>query len=449
MCQLIFSNLYGIPKTNRIVVYYALLRCSKFNNRDGWGIFSSNGRKDAYVKSGKEPALDLDLVDKIKKYSYSDLPMLAHVRQASLTNQVKTISDDKAHPFLYENIALAHNGSLELESEEEKFPEGKIDSEYFAEILNEERKEKDFLTALRDTYARFRGKFAFMIFDKKDNTYYIARGKADLHKINVARNGEPVGYFIITEKFSAEEVFNLVKLHISWDIKTPISATIEPLKEGTVYRAGDILEEIGEMKEKERKVVFSQPVVTRPVISSPYTPSNKKVHRVPFSAHYYQQFVKRITDISQKLGLTLYDLELICSATLKKSITELLPQDLNKLDATILLLDKADNSKLHKKKAKSCRRICKLSYSSQWEISQLHGLKFPLIKNDYSILNDFEVKLRKKYNVKEGDLDWDDPYIDEEEEEEIKKPAQAYLLPKPEEEKIYRFGEGRLIDNYD
>lgn len=207
MCQLTFINLRS-KQLNRYMTWALLNANTATTHRDGCGVFHKNG---GLVKSQQYPAQWVRLGTEINRIVVDASPVMAHVRQATLTRGYRIVSDATAHPFEKENIVLAHNGSLSfVDTKEEDDPRfaGKIDSESFAIILDDlitSFPEKSFLECLQLAYNHFNGKFAFLIYNKKEGAHYIARGEtAKLYKsfiITRDKEDQPktVGYVINTD----------------------------------------------------------------------------------------------------------------------------------------------------------------------------------------------------------------------------------------------------------
>lgn len=413
MCQLIFSNLYGIPNLNPYLIFRALLQCSKATHKDGNGFFSYGKVKGKYKefwrRNGIEPEKELNFALAVQENTVEGVPIMGHVRNASLTKGQRIVTTAKTHPFIYNNIALAHNGVLELEDGKD-FPDDMIDSEYFATVLNKEREASENLfDALKKTYEKFKGKFAFIIFDKKSEKYYIARGKADLHKIDVYRkvNEEKVslGYFIITELYSAKEVFEQLKLYVSWEYGIELSADWVLLKENTVFEIEDKeLKEVGSIVEKDRFPRGNTVVVggTRPLLQT--TQHGASNHFLTGESLKYTKFLE---DFIVKFSMSPFDLDIFSLFINKTTIFQLDYMSLRKLSTKLgKVWNIAKKDCAIKGKLKALRYIKRcLPYSSHYELACTQDLEFPLFLNTLEKLHTLKA-YAKKVSI-EGEVEED------------------------------------------
>ena len=130
----------------------------------------------------------------------NDKPIIAHVRAASVGTEV---NKENAHPFETKDFILAHNGTLEFRKkeikeewdkmcEEDETLKDKIDSEKFIIFLQkryDESKNKKFCEVIKGVANEFYGKFAFMIYAKQEDIYYIIRGRsATLHACQILKD---------------------------------------------------------------------------------------------------------------------------------------------------------------------------------------------------------------------------------------------------------------------
>ncbi len=253
MCQL--TLIHSEPTLVRLLSGLLLLENS-VKNPDGWGFYT---KKTGIVKSEKQALYDTELQNKIE--GITDNIFLGHVRLSSYyykQNVNLKCNPKDSHPFEQDNLILAHNGSLHR-----KFPaqanEGVIDSEDFAIELNKEYElVKDMKTAITNTYGKYDGTFAFLILNKKENKYYIVRGKKKLlhyaelvynysnkdHKLNVVN----------TDRFTLELILNNIEkiLSLIYGKVTVIKRSVELIPENSIHtydpesrllvRVGDVVE---------------------------------------------------------------------------------------------------------------------------------------------------------------------------------------------------------------
>ena len=221
MCQLTFVNLQD-PLLNKMHLTTQFIVNTEKTHRDGFGFFTDTTPHGLF-KSANTPTLVSNLGEVISYHVKNTNPIMGHVRLATTTNGVKSVDKTKSHPFESKDFVLAHNGTLETEDLElMKSPEYKdlIDSAIFLEELQKtynSLKPKDVYTALTETMKKFRGKFAFLIYCKKDKMWYIARG--DLAKLHYAEvfqtyqnnstGGSKIGFIVNTDKDDLTQALHL------------------------------------------------------------------------------------------------------------------------------------------------------------------------------------------------------------------------------------------------
>lgn len=256
MCQLTLIDLKSRVK-NSLFAHLTLQENSSKLHKDGFGFLTN--KKDIF-KSDKCASNVTNLASIITSMNISDEIILAHVRQISV-GKVPKVED--SHPFKEKDFVLAHNGTLKWKDKknEAKYT-GIIDSEIFARELQEEYDtNRNFVECIQKTYAKFTGKFAFLIYNIREDCFYVVRGKtAKLHIATILKSeGEdliPAGTVINTEIDSLRE-----SLYNYTDILQLIEDglydfTIEEIKEETIYKYHDnLLEKVGEIKENYEVIV--------------------------------------------------------------------------------------------------------------------------------------------------------------------------------------------------
>lgn len=183
MCQLIFCNLRH-QGMNLVALHLLATKASVVNN-DGFGIYSpSSGILKTELAAHRINNLGVFM----RACVTTAEPVISHVRWASPGIPV---TSDNSHPFQSERFVLAHNGRLYGKDEavnkavnaQDDTSLGS-DSQKFLVSLEETAKknpEADFAVVLNDTMKEFKGKFAFLIYDKLTKKHYAVRGKtADL-----------------------------------------------------------------------------------------------------------------------------------------------------------------------------------------------------------------------------------------------------------------------------
>jgi glucosamine 6-phosphate synthetase-like amidotransferase/phosphosugar isomerase protein len=202
MCELIFVD----TKDNlvNILTTYALLLTDGAKNPDGFGIFTE---KSGLFKTEIQPN-NIDSLSTLIKYKCNSDIILAHVRYAS---DKKTVNNEKAHPFETEKLIFSHNGGLEFNNPDKYKNRNLIDSEVFLSELNENYG-RYLPEALIDTMKNFTGKFAFLIYSKVENMYYIVRGlTAKLYMSRISVNGIDIGFVVNTDDVDLEKSLSVVK----------------------------------------------------------------------------------------------------------------------------------------------------------------------------------------------------------------------------------------------
>lgn len=232
MCQLSFVNLKN-KKFNSIMSLF-LASHNSILNPDGFGVFVN----DRIYKSDMPGYM----ITNIKQICSTDNPIMMHVRKASVNSKK---NENKAHPFVFGCYVLMHNGTLEPQSG--KIPDDMIDSEYFALELS--KRGNRTVEALQETMKNFKGKFAFLIYNRDENSYYAVRGKtADLNIVNVSIGGTS-GFIINTETDTLVRALIMLE---NFYPDTKVSK-IEELDKESIYKINDDgIEKVGKLEENER-----------------------------------------------------------------------------------------------------------------------------------------------------------------------------------------------------
>lgn len=269
MCQLILPNLND-NTLNKIILCNLIQIDAASGNRDGTGILVTDkgGCNVWKTKASGDNILNLGVL--LKKLVVGRRPIIGHVRAASKGIDVK---DANAHPFKGERFVLAHNGRLY--DKDEKVTWGSnaddsisSDSLKFLHALEKEVKKNPNLTApeaLRSAMEKFKGKFAFLIYDSLTDTYYAVRGDtAELHVayINMEledKSSKRIGFIVNTKKTALTDAIQL-----SIPIFQMITGNyysldkVEELKRETIYKVEKTeLADLGGIKENN-VVYYSQ-----------------------------------------------------------------------------------------------------------------------------------------------------------------------------------------------
>jgi predicted glutamine amidotransferase len=156
---------------------------------DGWGMFSSKGEHTkshlaSYTSGWTKEILELDednsfVILHTRKTSSGKVEK-PKTNDAEELKKFQELKQSFAHPFVYENLALAHNGTLVGK----RHIDFEMDSRFFASSLSETLKVKDLATSLEETFDMFeRGLYSMLFAVKEDSwTPYILKGNKPLHK---------------------------------------------------------------------------------------------------------------------------------------------------------------------------------------------------------------------------------------------------------------------------
>jgi predicted glutamine amidotransferase len=194
MCQLILANTHN-KTINRLFYFMLTLKDSDVSNKDGFGYTTG----ERVYRTEKTP-IQAGIGTVVGNSSIDTGTIAGHVRQASFGTIAfpKLVGIDHSHPFVTEDYILMHNGTLEFKDskELEKYKDKQyIDSRMFVLELQEMKNKTPtelFPVILNKTMAKFRGKFAFIIYEKATKSFFIIRGKtADLHMAKVIVEGVP------------------------------------------------------------------------------------------------------------------------------------------------------------------------------------------------------------------------------------------------------------------
>jgi len=314
VCQLTLTNLKN-SDSNTNYVYFQSFINSDVRNKHGWGIFCNE-----LIKLDNDASMTTNLITFIKSsIGKSDSPVISHCRFAtSFVNAKKEVGVDgsaKSHPFENDSFVLAHNGTL-IFIDENNYTEdhnGLIDSEVFLFEMTKEYKKNgdDFVKAIQDTMKKFWGKFGFLIYEKKNKTYWVVRGNATLYKLDILEGG----FIINTERDSLVKAAVLVANMLRYKGKTFTfdDNKIELLKQETIFKVdGNDLIEMGEIK-----VNPEPPKVVEKTKSFPTTATKSYHQRVNDKVC---STVNKIFNFLDETQLTMADLETIFYAQNKKGL---------------------------------------------------------------------------------------------------------------------------------
>jgi predicted glutamine amidotransferase len=231
-------------------------------NKDGYGMYTPNR---GLWKTHLSPTLCANVGECIMSdLSTKDKMIMQHVRNASLSSKnLRTISDPLTHPFESEHYILAHNGTLnytDRKNEDQYKDREVIDSIMFLEEL-EKAYDPDITVALNKAMSLFEGKFAFIIFERLQKTFYIAKGEtADLYISEISKllpkTNEIIkcGYVVNTQMLSltaslrAWNSTNYIYTGSLYDYSLP-----KEVDKNTVFKCTDAgLEKVGVLEERKK-----------------------------------------------------------------------------------------------------------------------------------------------------------------------------------------------------
>lgn len=266
MCQMTLINVDN-TKAMFMLAINLMMENSRISNKDGCGIFSpSTGVSKTELAASVLLNLGETVVGKFKKVE----PMICHVRAASFSSDKKLLSSEHAHPFESEHYVFQHNGTLSFKNktDEEKYKDKElIDSEMFLAEL-EKNYTGDIVVDVNKTMELFYGKFAFMIYHKPEDCFYIIRGRAaTLYKTELVVPNTTIvrGLVVNTESISMHEAIMRASncLQLSGIRLDPTKA--ELLETETAYKLdGYTLVKLGTVKENDKPVAANFSQNTRP-----------------------------------------------------------------------------------------------------------------------------------------------------------------------------------------
>jgi len=256
---------------------------SLLGNFDGFGYYLF---KDNLLNKSKDEACNF-WRENFSKFNgiVKSINGIYHVRKASNTTYVNpnmintSITDEKAHPFIYNDIVVAHNGYLNFrythidsDKYEQDIKGDIIDSQKFAIVLSKHCETgKVTFDNIKDSLNMFGGAYALAIKGKKDNFCWLVRGKdRTLYIMNIIdEKKQNVGIVINTTTFSQ---YLLGEMLLDYGL----DYSIKELKENTAYKyklGSYAIEEIGEIKQDS---IFTSKVTRATVVTHHYPAETTK-----------------------------------------------------------------------------------------------------------------------------------------------------------------------------
>lgn len=242
MCQLFYCNYPNVKVFKNIAAQIATILSVDGHHLDGFGLLNDNG---TYWKTEKGAGHINNLYEVFREIFNSRKSFAMHVRKASPGIEVLK---KNAHPFSAEKYILMHNGRVYSSLIKEK------ESDSYRFLLELDKSEEETPLAIKNTYEKsFTGKFAFIIFNKKEQKFYIARGKTAKLNIVKFRLNNKDGYFIVTEPTSAKFIISILSNNFKNKIVfyTENDRIINELKEETIYRCDEEPVKIEKIQEKQ------------------------------------------------------------------------------------------------------------------------------------------------------------------------------------------------------
>jgi len=314
MCQLtyIFSSDLNLLK---LAFHIIPTVNSLTDHQDGYGVYHNGKLYKTASQASRICFKNAGFIFDTKK------PVLIHVRKAS-TFYRHLIKDQYSHPFESENFILAHNGTLSRKDFKREYD--LIDSQLFLKTLEEKYvKVKDFCTAIKEAMDEYKGKFAFLIFEKNTGNYYAVVGKtANLHMLKLTDGKYNYGYILNTgEKDLSDSSTIIFDLYNSQaNIRLNIQEKVVPLKNESIFlltQDGPRL--IGEIKETEDK--YYQDDLLYPKTSSATTPVNQG--NIERKNGTDKNIINNIKYFLQRAAFTLNDLNNLCIMIFDKGLMSL------------------------------------------------------------------------------------------------------------------------------
>lgn len=354
MCELSFVNMAS--KSDNFLMGMFLVKVGSGKNDDGTGfitidqkIWKSEIAADMIINLGEIFSDQL-----VSEHKFD--PVAFHVRAAS---RGIAVNEENAHPFNGEFYILMHNGSLaNLGSKKDEDPawfsrfwsksdKENVDSDSlnFLKEMDAIKKENihlPFVEIINKTMQKFEGKFAFIILDKSDNTFYIIRGitaplyisyfykdlreDEDLDSNKVPKKS-PDGYVINTNKNTLLYSINLYK-----NVKNLLYKGTENIffsepaliEKESIYKAGEIdIVKIGDIKENIPETAL--------VVQAAKTPSNAVTKPVEKNSDEFKKdlaLVNKVSIWAKEHSLSILDIQILFANILGKSLLELEEADI-------------------------------------------------------------------------------------------------------------------------
>lgn len=134
---------------------------SSYFNSDGWGAFNEKKRKIKRGRKFKEEDIE-EIVEEFKGSKF----IVLHLRKATSGG----IGKKQAHPFVYKNKLLVHNGVFYTSGEG-------VDSKKILEEIGDKKVEedKDMVESIKEVLEEEGGTYSIFLYDNKNRLYYFRR----------------------------------------------------------------------------------------------------------------------------------------------------------------------------------------------------------------------------------------------------------------------------------
>lgn len=379
MCQLTLSN---IPGYNRIFlmnqIYINTSEVAK--NRDGWGIFSKNS---GVFRCEKQPHLITDVGKYINKLD-EEFPCMLHVRHATFTNSVKYLSIENTHPFITEDFIVAHNGALEFKDSKidiSKLYPNCIDSKIFTLRLQENYINRSVAEAIKITLNEFYGKFAFIIYSRKESLFYIVKGTtATLYTYNVFDlDKKYLGYVVNTNKDDLFKGILYTSNFIQVNGGRPLIVDLKLIEELTVNSIFTATEAINKIDTVEESFKPRPPIYTN--ANNGYDSSwvnnvrNNIDRQLPLitPSKIIASDEKELLDFMTEFEISIYYLDEIFYTYLGKGLLSCTAEDIHTFIDYIL----PDIKLCHKNIIKCWSKLLNTYSCNEFNIHTVYGIEFP------------------------------------------------------------------------
>ncbi len=313
MCELIFVDSKD-EKINKIILY-SLLFTDSLNNEQGTGLFNANK-----IWKSNSPAYTIENLGEIINGNIKG-PVMGHVRLASN----KLLCDNEhCHPFEFENIVLAHNGKLSPRNNDIEVPKNRVDSEFFADNLDKylsENLQKPFPENLAKFMEEWKGKFAFLIFNKVENKFYAVRGRTALLHYAKFKYHNTSGIIINTDGSDLLIAINLINNMSNLILPDFGKIELDEIKEfekESIYEINGLeVVKVGEIKENQD------------VIKVTFEKWNENLSYVPPKDN--DKTSEKIVNLILSLDMSLVEINNLAYTMFHKNLTEMNKEEFEKL----------------------------------------------------------------------------------------------------------------------